>query len=540
MRRNSTGAYRPGVELHGEELVQLTALLVVMGGLLALAPSLRVPYPILLVLGGLAIAFVPGLPRVELPPDLVLIGFLPPLLYASAFFTPLRELRRNVRAIGTLSIGVVAATMVGVATVAHYVADLPWAAAFVLGAVVSPTDPIAATSIASRLGAPRRGVAIVEGEALVNDATALVFYRAAVAAAVAGTFSIWETAGELVVRAIGGIVIGLAVGYLVRQVRLRLDHPPTEITISLLTGYLAYLPAEALGASAVLAAVTVGIYMGWHTPELTTAETRLQGVAFWSIFTFVLNAILFTLIGLQLPAVLDGIEAWSWAERLGDAAAVCAAVVAIRFLLTVPFAYLPPALLGMERRSDRGAWREGVIVSWSGLRGAVSLAAALAIPLQTNAGTPFPSRELIIFLAFAVILFTLVVQGLSLPALIRALHVEDDDSEAREEAIARKHAAMAALRRIEELIDEEWVREDTAERMRGLYNFRLSRFGERLGGGDGSIEEQSQAYQRLRRELLRAEEEAIVALRRSDAISDEVQRQLLRDLALEEVRLDAR
>jgi Na+/H+ antiporter len=528
------------VGLHGEELFQLTALMVAMGGLLVLAPFLRIPFPILLVIGGLAIAFVPGLPRFELPPDLVLIGFLPPLLYSAAFFTPLRELRRNVQPIATLSIGVVAATMVGVATVAHYVVDLPWAAAFVLGAVVSPTDPIAATSIASRLGAPRRTVAVVEGEALVNDATALVFYRAAVVAAVAGTFSLWDAAGELLLSAVGGILIGLAVGYVVRQVRLRLNHPPTEITVSLLTGYLAYLPAEALGVSAVLAAVTVGIYMGWHTPELTTAETRLQGIAFWSIFTFALNAVLFTLVGLQLPAVLDGIEAWSWGERLRDAAAVCGAVVLIRFLLTVPFAYLPPALLGMRRRGVPAAWREGVIVAWSGLRGAVSLAAALAIPLSTDAGTPFPARELIIFLAFCVILFTLVVQGLSLPFVIRALHVEDDDSEEREEAIARKRAAQAALRRIEELVHEDWVREDTAERMRGLYNFRINRFGERLGHGDGSIEEQSQAYQRLRRELLQAEEEAVVALRRADEISDEVLRRVLRDLALEDVRLDVR
>jgi Na+/H+ antiporter len=528
------------VELHDEELFQMAALMAVMGGLLALAPTLRIPFPILLVLGGLAIAFVPGLPRFELPPDLILIGFLPPLLYSAAFFTPLRELRRNVQPIATLAIGVVAVTMAGVAVVAHYVADLPWAAAFVLGAVVSPTDPIAATSIASRLGAPRRGVAIVEGEALVNDATALVFYRTAVAAAVAGAFSLVEAAGELLLSAVGGILIGLGVGFVVRQVRLRIDHPPTEITISLLTGYVAYLPAEALGLSAVLAAVTVGVYMGWYTPELTTAETRIQGVAFWSIFTFALNAILFTLIGLQLPTVLDGLDEWTPEELIVSALAVCAAVVAIRFLLTVPFAYLPPALLGMRRRGDAAPWRQGVIVSWSGLRGAVSLAAALAIPLSTDAGAPFPGRELIVFLAFAVILFTLVVQGLSLPFVIRALHVMDDDSDVREEAIARKRAAQAALQRIEELIGEDWVREDTAERMRGLYNFRISRFGERLGHGDGSIEEQSQAYQRLRRELLRAEEEAVVALRRQDEISDDVLRRVLRDLALEDVRLDVR
>ena len=243
------------MEFDDRELLQLLALLIGTGALLFVAPLLRVPYPILMVLGGLVLSFVPGLPDFHLPPELVLVAFLPPLLYSAAFFTSLRDLRANVYPIGLLAIGLVAATTVGVAAVAHALVDgLPWSAAFVLGAVVSPTDPLAATSIASRLGAPRRVVTIVEGESLVNDATALVLYRVAVGAAVTGAFSLWEAGARLLVNATAGIAIGLGVGYVLRQVRKRMSDPPSEIAISLLSGYLAYLPAEALGVSAVLAA----------------------------------------------------------------------------------------------------------------------------------------------------------------------------------------------------------------------------------------------------------------------------------------------
>jgi monovalent cation/hydrogen antiporter len=524
------------VELQDQELWQLVGLLAAVGALLVLAPILRVPYPILLVVGGLALGLAPGLPEFKLPPELVLVAFLPPLLYVAAFFTSLRDLRANVGPITVLSVGLVGATMLGVAAVAHWTVDgMTWHAAFVLGAVVSPTDPIAATSIASRLGVPRRVVAIIEGESLVNDATALVLYRAAVAATVSGTFSLFETAGRMVLNAVAGVAIGLAVGYLTRRVRKRLNHSPTEITIALLTGYLAYLPAEALGVSAVLATVTAGVYLGWYTPELTTAETRLQGQAFWSILAFILNAALFTLVGLQLPQVLDGLDPWSTNELIVAATAVCAAVILIRILWVFPFTYLPGFLFG----SGRPPWQYPAVIGWTGMRGAVSLAAALAIPLQTDAGAAFPARELIIFLAFMVILATLVLQGLSLPLVIRALRIEDDPAEGREEAKARLHAAKAALERLAELGDEDWVRDETAERVRGGYEFRISRFGERLKGGDGSIEERSQDYQRLRRQLLRAEEDAVVALRRDGVISDDVMRSVLRDIALEDVRLDA-
>jgi monovalent cation/hydrogen antiporter len=519
------------VELHDRELVQLLGLLLGLGALLFLAPMARVPYPILMVLGGLVLSFVPGLPEFELPPELVLVAFLPPLLYSAAFFTSLRDLRANIYPISLLSIGLVAATTVGVAVVAHAVVDdLPWAAAFVLGAAVSPTDPLAATSIASRLGAPRRIVAIVEGESLVNDATALVLYRVAVAAVTAGTFTLWEAGVRLVVNAVVGVAIGLAVGYFVRQVRKRMSDPPSEIAISLLTGYLAYLPAEALGVSAVLAAVTAGVYLGWHTPELTNAETRLQGFAFWTILTFIVNAALFTLVGLQLPSVLDGLDAWTTGELLVAAVAVCATVVVVRIAWVLFFAYLQRSTLKL---------RNAAVVSWAGMRGAVSLAAALAIPLETNAGAPFPDRELIIFLAFCVILVTLVGEGMTLPVLIRALGVEDDGADAREEAKARKRAAMAAIARLEELEGEDWVLEDTAGRLRGLYDFRVRRYGERFDdGSDGANEARSLSYQRLRRELLDAERAAVLELRREGVVSDDVMNRVLRDIALEDVRLD--
>jgi Na+/H+ antiporter len=528
------------VELHDSELLQLVGLLAAVGALLFLAPMTRVPYPILLVIGGLALSLLPGLPEFELPPDIVLIGFLPPLLYSSAFFTSLRDLRANIRPIGLLALGLVAATTLVVGVVAHSVIDgLPWSAAFVLGAVVSPTDPIAATSIARRLGVPRRLVTVIEGESLVNDATGLVLYRVAVAAVLTGSFSLWEAGGRLLLNAAAGIAIGFAVGYIVRQVRRRMHDAPSEIAISFLTGYLAYLPAEALGVSAVLAAVTAGIYMGWYTPEVTDPETRLHGLAFWTILTFILNAALFTLIGLQLPVVVDGLDAWSTAELVGAAAAVCGAVVLTRTLFVFPFMYLPKRVLQRIRDTDASPhWEWAAVLSWAGMRGAVSLAAALAIPLETDAGAPFPDRALIIFLAFCVILFTLVLQGLSLPYVITALGIEEDDLEEREEAKARLRAAEAALARLEELTGEDWVREDTLDRTRGMYRFRSDRFAQRLDGTEGAIEEQSQQYQRLRRELLGAERDAVLDLRRAGVISDDVMHRVLRDIALEDVRLD--
>jgi monovalent cation/hydrogen antiporter len=530
------------LEFGAQQELQLLVLLASGAALLILAGPLRIPYPILLVLGGLLLGFGPGVPKVTMPPELVLVGILPPLLYVTAYFTGLRELRQNLRPISLLAIGLVAMTTVGVALVAHAVTDLPWAESFVLGAVVSPTDPISTTAIGRRLGVPRRLIDIVEGESLVNDGTALVLLRTAIVAAVAGTFSPWAAGARLVLSIVGGVAVGLVVGYVIRRVRRALDNPPLEVTIAFLTGYFAFLPAAALGVSGVLAVVTAGVYMGWYTPELTTVQTRLQGRGFWEIVTFLLNVLLFGLIGLQLRPVLDGISGIGGWSLVGEAAVIALAVVVIRIVWVFPATYVPRWIVpGLRARDPSPPWRYPAFTAWSGMRGAVTIAAALVIPLHTDDGLPFPGRDLIIFFAFCVVLATLVGQGLSMPAVIRALRLEEDDGGAEaEEALARVRAAEAALERLDELESEAWVLDDTAERLRGQYRFRIERFSARMDpDGDRRIEKRSMKFQRLRRELLDAERHAVVEMRNTGEISDEVMRRVERDLDLEMSRLDS-
>src|SRR5579862_9830995 len=519
----------------------LLALLAAGATLLALAPTLRIPYPLLLVVGGLALGFVPGIPHVALNPRIVLVAILPPLLYSSGFFTSLRDLRYNARPLALLSFGLVLTTTVSVAAVCHtFISGLSWPVCFVIGAIAAPTDALAVTVVAAGLNLPRRIVALLEGESLINDATALVAYSFAVGAVLTGTFSLWHATWRFVVDVLGGIGIGLAVGFVLRQIRRRLNHSPTEIAIALLSGYFAYLPAQAAGVSAVLAAVTVSIYVGWYTPELTTVETRLQGDGVWRILTFMLNALLFGLVGLQLRPILDSLSGLSAAKLIADGAMVSAAVIVTRLVFVYPTIYLPRLLSRRLRTRDPSPpWQYPTVVGWAGLRGAVTLAAALALPLTTSSGAPFPERDLLIYLAFSVILVTLVLEGLTLPALIRVLDLRDDGVETSEEVKARIFAADAALARLDQLSGEAWVREDTAERMRGLYRFRKSRFSSRFDeNDDGAIEQRSQDYQRLRRELLDAERRAVVDLRRQGRINDDVMNVVQRDLDLEDARLD--
>ena len=526
---------------HGTELVVL-GVLVAVAALFVAAEFTEIPYPILFVLGGLTLGFVPGVPNVVLNPDLVLVIVLPPLLYSAAFFSSLRDLRANVRPISMLAIGLVIATTFGVAATAHALIDgLSWKAAVVLGAIVSPTDPIASTSIAERLSVPRRIVTIVEGESMVNDATALIVYKFAVAAVVSGAFSLGSATLDFVSSAAGGIAIGLAIGWIVSQVRRRLDDAPTEIALSLLTAYFAYLPAEALGVSGVLAAVTVGVYLGWLAPQLVTSPaTRLQSQAVWEILVFLVNAFLFALLGLQFQGLVDSLNGYSAETLLRDGALVGAAVIVIRIIWIFPTAYLPRLLFrSIRERDPYPPWQWPAVIGWTGMRGAVSLAAALALPLHVDAGGPFPARDLIIFLTFCVILVTLVLQGLTLPAVIRALGVEDDGGAEREEIKARKHAARAAIARIDELAAEEWVQDQTAERMRALYDYRLRRFAARFDDGDdGALEQQSLSYQRLRREALDAERSAVYDLRNQGLINDDVMNRVVRDFDLEDTRLE--
>ena len=518
-----------------EQDLQLLGILVALGGLLVLAPVLRLPLPILLVAGGIGLGFVPGLPQVVLAPDIVLVAVLPPLLYSGAFFTSLRDLRTNRRPIAFLAFGLVAATMGTVAVVAHAWIGLPWAVAFTLGAVVSPTDALAATEIAGRLGAPRRVVSLIEGESLVNDGTALVLYRAAVGAAIGGTFSLLDTSADIVVDVIGGIAIGLAVGWVVRQVRRRLDDPPIEVAIAVLSGYFAYLPATAIGVSGVLAAVTIGVYMGWHTPELTNERTRLTGDAFWEILVFLVNALVFGLVGLQLRSIVDLLSGTPMSTLVGYSLLVSATVILTRIVLLPVFTYVPRwAFRSIREHDPYPPWQYPAVISWAGIRGAVSLVAALALP------SDFPHRPLIVFLTFGVIVATLMLQGLTLPWLIRVLDVSDDGGAEREEAKARIRTAEAALARLEELLEEGTVHPKTAERLRGSLGCRRDRFRARFDDGDdGAIEERSAAYQRVTRELLAAEHAALITLRNEGVIDDNVMQRVQRDLDLEAARLDS-
>src|ERR671932_436271 len=415
----------------GEAELVIAGLLVAVAGLSALARRLSVPYPIVLVIGGAAFGFVPGMPKVKLDPEVVLVIFLPPLLYGAAFFANLSDMRANLRGLTLSSVGLVLVTMAAVAVVAHELIEgMPWGAAFALGAVVSPTDPLAGAMIMRRLGVPRRLVSAAEGEGLFNDATALVAYRVGVVAVVSGSFSIGEGGMRFFVGAAGGVAIGLVVGWVIAQIRSRVDDAQISITISLLSGYAAFVPADAVGASGVLAAVTTGIYMGVRGPSIIPARTRLQGFMVWDILDFLLNASLFVLVGLQLHAVVDGLSGRSASTLAGYALAVSAVVVGVRL---VWFFTMPYLIRLLDRRPSQRARRAGagarLVLAWSGMRGAVSLAAALALPLETDAGAPFPERNLLIFLTFAVIFATLIVQGLTLPALIRALRVTDDGSE---------------------------------------------------------------------------------------------------------------
>src|SRR5918995_1481807 len=540
------------------QLEIVVGLLVAVAALATLAARIKVPYPILLVLGGSLLGFVPGLPRVRLDPELVFVLFLPPPLYVSALFTSWRDFRANVRAISLLAVGLVLMTTFVVAAVVHAVAGLPWAAAFVLGAIVSPTDAIAATTVAQRLGVPRRIVTILEGESLVNDATGIVAYRVAVAAVITGAFSIWEAGLQFVVGAAGGIAVGFAVGWLIVWARRHLSEDPSvQNIVSLLTPFVAYLAAEELPHavwellheqygvpgdlhfSGVLAVVTTGLFLGRKGPYITSSGTRLQGYATWELITFLLNGLIFILIGLQLGSVVEGLDEYTAGQLILYALLVSLTVILVRVIWVFPATYVPRwASRRIRERDPSPSWRNVSVVAWTGMRGVISLAAALALPLQTASGVLFPDRDLIIFLTFCVILATLVVQGLSLPVLIRALGLEDDRIGEKEETHGRIQVAEAALERLEELGEEEWVREDTAERVRGLYNYRRTRFASRFDGESDGVEERSAAYQRLMIELLGAQRLRLITMRDEGSIGDEVMHRIERDLDLEESRLE--
>lgn len=514
-------------------------LLVAIVVLATLATRLRLPYAVLLVLGGLLLGFVPGLPKITLNPELVLVLFLPPLIYSSAWLTSWREFRANLRPILQLSLGLVLVTTLVIAVVAHAIAGLSWPVAFVLGAVVSPTDAVAASATARQLGLPRRIVTIIEGESMVNDATGLVAYRFAVAAVVTGSFSLGQASLQFVVVSLGGLLIGLGIAWPVAWLHRHLDDAPIEITITLLTPYAAYLLADALQVSGVLAVLSAGLYLSHQSSRFFSSNTRLQANAVWNVLVFLLNGLLFLLIGLQLHSIVATIAGHSLLTLIWQALLIGLAVIAVRLAWVFPAASLPRLVSARLRARDPyPGWRQVAIVAWVGMRGGLSLAAALALPFTLTSSVPFPQRDLIIFFTFCVILLTLVGQGLSLGPIIRLLDLEQDGADAREHALAHLVAARAALSRLDELAGEEQVPQDALARLRAQYAHKLETLSEAMdGAGDERFPGHEPAQQQLRREVLAAERAAIIGLRDQGRIDDETLRLVERELDLEEQRL---
>ena len=516
----------------------LFGLFVAIVALATLATRLRIPYAILLVLGGLLFGFVPGLPRIVLNPELILVLFLPPLIYSSAWLTSWREFRAGLRPILQLSLGLVLATTIVVAVVAHTIAGLSLPVAFVLGAVVSPTDAVAASATANLLGLPRRIVTVIEGESMVNDATGLVIYRFAVAAVVTGSFSLWQASLQFVIVSLGGILIGLVIGWPVAWLHRHLDDAPIEITITLLTPYAAYLVADALQVSGVLAVLSAGLYLSRQSSRFFSSNTRLQANGVWNVLVFLLNGLVFLLIGLQLRIILETIAGYPLPALVWEALLISLAVIAVRIAWVFPAAYL--LRLVRPRLRDRGpypGWRQGAIVAWIGMRGGLSLAAALALPLSLTGGVPFPQRDLVIFFTFGVILVTLVGQGLSLVPIIRLLGLEPDSSLEREHAQAHLVAARAALSRLDELATEAWVPRDALTYLRSHYEKKLRTLTEAIdGAGNERFDGHAPAHQRLQQEVLTAERAAVIRLRDQGRIDDETLRLVERELDLEEQR----
>lgn len=514
----------------------VVALLFAVIPLVALARRVNVAYPILLVLGGLALGFLPGLPPIRLPPEVVLVVFLPPLLYWEALTAPIGTMRAQAGIVRTLVVGLVIVTTIGVAGVAHaIVPHLPWAAAFVLGTIVAPTDAVAFSVVAGRLGIPHRTIAIIEAESLLNDATALVFYASAVAAVVSGAFALRNVALEFVASSLSAIALGIAVGLLVRELWRRVHDTDLQIAISVLAPFLAYLPAQRMGISAVLAVVTTGLFVNRFAPNTLTPEARERSAGFWQTIAFLMNALIFMLVGLQLHPVLTSLSGYSRSRLLVMALAIAATVIAIRIAWLFAQRYV---LRLPYRFADRpaGEWKHRLIASWAGFRGGVSLAMALALPATIASGADFPRRQLTIFLTFGVIFATLVGQGLALPWLVARLRLEPEDEERsaiRKTLASTSRAALVRLRAL-----ERSHRGDRAAIavLRSRYESREHRYAGPSAGAGGA--DALRGYAELARELIAAERAEMLGLHRHGTIDSDVLARVEALLDLEELELD--
>jgi monovalent cation/hydrogen antiporter len=522
-----------------QTILMLLGVLVVVA---VVARRLNIAPSILLVIAGIALALVPGLPRIEFATELVLLGILPPLIYSAGVAMSWREFRFNLRPITLLAFGCVVFTSCAVSAVAHFLLGMQLAVGFVLGAIVAPTDVVAPLAIVRRLGIPRRLVVVLEGEGLANDATALIVYRFAVAAVSTGLFSLPEAAGSFALIVVGEIAYGIGVGWFSLRLRRWARDPRVEITLSLMTPYAAFLVPAHLGGSGVLATVAAGLFVSWNGPLLIPAATRLQGIFFWDLIVYFLEGFVFLVTGMETRALLDRMDA----VLLGDlAVAVLVTVVVIlvaRFIWVYPATYLPRWLSpSLRRRDPLPPWQWTFLLAFVGVRGVVSLAAALAIPLGTAAGSPFPRRDLILFVTFGVIVLTLIGQGLLLPSIVRwlglARHTAVERRREHEaELAARSEALKVAQKRLERLAADGQLSPDALAILRARHEYRAGRLpktGEdKLGAAAAAAD--------LRAELIAGEREYIYRLLQDGKITDEARRRIERELDLEEASIDSK
>ena len=506
-----------------------------------LSRRIQMPYPIVMIVGGLLLGFIPGIPHIALAPDLIFLVVLPPLLYSSAWLTSWRDFKLNLVTILFLAFGLVGFTVIGVALLTPKVLfGFDWRLGLVLGAIVAPTDSIAATSIARKIGLPNRIVDVLEGESLINDATGLLALEFAIALVVNGTIpTVSSSLLTLAWLTFGGIAIGLVIAWITAFVELRLDDGPIEIALSILVPYAAYFAADSVHASGVLAVVTCGLFLTRKSAQLFSPPVRIQIYSFWQSFTFVLNGLVFVLIGLQLPLILAAIRGYSLSRLLLDGLLFSLILVALRMVWVFPGARLSYWLrmwLGHQHEPPP-APRQVFVVGWTGMRGVVSLAAALSLPTLLSDGKAFPQRDVIVFLTFCVIIVTLVVQGLTLTPLVKALGLAGSDGPDCEELEARRLVTEAAVSHLESERGKD--REDLAE----LYEDILGHYRQRLlslqvSGGDGSETDQDATIHskhiELSREVQQVERQAAIRLRNEGRINDAVLRRIERELDLRE------
>ncbi|MBC7897910.1 MAG: Na+/H+ antiporter [Cytophagaceae bacterium] len=518
---------------HFPPIVFAIAFAALIVALTALGRQLPIPTPILQVAAGLALGLIPGMQVPELEPDVVFFVFLPPILWAAAYFTSLREFKANLRPIGLLAVGLVLATTAAVAVTAHaLLPGIPWAVAVALGAIISPPDAVAATAIVSRLPVPRRVIVILEGESLVNDASALVLYRTAVAAAVTGVFSWGESIVRFFIDAGVGAAIGLLVGWLIiRAARLTKD-PLAETLLTLAGPYVAWLAAETVHVSAVLACVAGGLYLGQNLSTAVSPVSRVQTRAVWDLFIFLLNALIFVVLGLEFGALLGTVSPGTLGTAARVSLVVCLVAIVVR-LIWVPVAtYLPRAVSAETRRRDPlPAWKPVFLVAWTSMRGIVSLASALALPRLLADGTPLPYRSELLLVTMGVILVTLLLQGLTLGPIIRSFKFIPDDRHHEEERLARREALRRGAEALEDISREPWVDQRDVEWLRNELRDRL-RLHEHHGGG-------TKSRRKLRIAVMNAERRMLIRLRNEGAISDEVLRELEQELDLDAMRVGA-